>query len=411
MVGAVGAVLLLVTLVDVFVTVFNYDGFTCITARFHRLMWRALRGSSGALPADRRGAFLSLTASLLLPATIAFWLGLEITGFAMMYLPAVANGDFVTTHHLPLNAGTAFYFSAGDISSLVFGDVEPKTALFGALTTVETIVGIGTLTLALTYVLTALGVLNHIDRLHGRVHRNAEEPERPSSVLTRHFRSPNTSQLTNLLEALTDDLDRYDQGLRRYPVVYYFHTRRIERSVPMVFATLGELIALARWGLPPDEPLTYDPSLRALNRQYVMTMERMQRNFNLRRPKKLTPPVAEDQFWQARRGERRDAGVEAFGALEAEARSSAGLVPHLSEVADRDANSAEVYRRYREWRAFAEHRRTFVDEVARSLGYQQRPEPLAFPPSGRAVSLRPRPPLARDARSQLGRQAGGPPGA
>jgi hypothetical protein len=377
-VGAVGAILLLVTLVDVFVTVFNYDGFTCIADRFHRLMWRALRGTSAALPAAQRGTFLSLTASLMLPATIALWLGLEITGFAMMYLPGMVSGDFVTKHHLPLNVGTAFYLSAGDITSLVFGDVEAKTALYGALTTLETIVGLGTLTLAFTYVLTALGVLNHIDRLHGRVRRNAEDPERPSSVLTRHFRSPSTSQLTSLLEALTDDLDRYDQGLRRYPVVYYFHTRRIDRSVPRVFAALGELIALACWGLPPDEPLTYDPSLRALTRQYVMTMERMQRSFTHRRPQKLIPPVTEDQFWQARRGERCDPGVEAFGALEAEARCSAGL-PYMLEVADRCANPAEVYRRYREWLAFAEHRRTFVDEVARSLGYQQRPEPHDVP--------------------------------
>jgi hypothetical protein len=177
-------------------------------------------------------AFLSLTASLMLPATIALWLGLEIAGFAMIYVPGMANGDFVTNHRLPLNAATAFYLSAGDITSLVFGDVDPKTALWGALTTLETIVGLGTLTLAFTYVLTALGVLDHIDRLHGRVRRNAEDPELLSSVLTRHFRSPSTSQLTNLLQALTDDLDRYDQGLRRYPVVYYFHTRRIERSVP-----------------------------------------------------------------------------------------------------------------------------------------------------------------------------------
>lgn len=377
-VGAAGALLVLVTLVDVFVTIFNYDGFTFIADRFHHLMWRALRSSSAVLPAPQRGAFLSLTASLMLPATIALWLGLEIAGFAMMYVPGLASGDFVTKHHLPFGAGTAFYLSGGAITSLVFGDVEARTALYGALSTLETIIGLGTLTLALTYVLTALGVLNHIDRLHGRVRRNAEDPERPSSVLTRHFRSPSTSQLPGLLQALTDDLDRYDQGLRRYPVVYYFHTRRVERSVPRVFAALGELIALACWGLPPDEPLTEDPSLRALSRQYLSTLERMERSFTRRHHHELPPPVAEAEFWQVRRGQRRDPGVEAFGELEAEARCSAGL-PHLPEVSGVDGDTAELYRRYREWLAFAERRRTFVEEVARSLGYQQRPEPPDVP--------------------------------
>ncbi|MBO0713183.1 MAG: hypothetical protein J2P59_00400 [Acidimicrobiales bacterium] len=378
LVGAAGALLLLLTLIDVFVTVFNYDGFTFIADRFHHLLWRALRGSSTVLPVRQRGAFLSLTASSMLPATIALWLGLEITAFAMMYLPGVAGGDFVLKHHLPLGAGTSFYLSGGAITSLVFGDVEAKSALYGALTTLETIVGLGTLTLALTYVLTALGVLNHIDRLHGRVRRNAEDPERPSSVLTRHFRSPSTSQLPGLLQALTDDLDRYDQGLRRYPVVYYFHTRRIERSLPRVFAALGELIALACWGLPSDEPLTDDPSLRALSRQYLMTMERMERSLTHHPPRKLPPPVAEEEFWQARRGERHDPGVEAFGELETEARCSAGL-PHRPEIADGGGDAAHVYRRYREWLAFAERRRSFVDGVARSLGYEQRPEPPDVP--------------------------------
>jgi len=175
--------------------------------------------------------------------------------------------------------------------------------------------------------------------------------------------------------ALTDDLDRYEQGLRRYPVVYYFHTRRTDRSVPRVFAALGELIALARWGLPADEPLTHDPSLRALSRQYVMTMERMQRSFTHRLPEERRLPVAEERFWQVRRGELRDPGVEAFGALEAEARYSAGL-PHCLEVADCGASHAEVYRRYREWLAFAEHRRVFVEGITRSLGYEQMPETL-----------------------------------
>jgi hypothetical protein len=145
-----------------------------------------------------------------------------------------------------------------------------------------------------------------------------------------------------------------------------------------VFAALGELIALARWGLPSDEPLTYDPSLRALSRQYVLTMDRMQRSFTDRRPRELPPPVPEDRFWEARRGELHDPGVEAFAALEAEARCSAGF-PHLPEVVDCDANPAEVYRRYSEWLVFAERRRSFVDAVAKSLGYQLRPEPHDVP--------------------------------
>lgn len=42
-VGVAGGALLLVTLADIFVAVFNYDGFTFLTARMHRLAWAGLR--------------------------------------------------------------------------------------------------------------------------------------------------------------------------------------------------------------------------------------------------------------------------------------------------------------------------------------------------------------------------------
>lgn len=374
-VGAVGAVLVLLTVADVFITIFNFDGFTFLADRFHHVLWRALRSVSSVLPTRQRGAVLSLAAAAMLPATIALWLGLEITGFAMMFLPGVAGGDFVMHHQLQGATGTAFYLSAGDITSLVFGDIEAKTSLYEALLDLETIVGLATMTLAITYVLTTLGVLEHIDRLHGRVRRNAEDPERPSSVLAQHFRSPTMSQLPTLLQALTDDLDRYEQGLRRYPVVYYFHTRRIERSVPRVFAALGELIALARWGLPGDEPLTGDPSLRALSREYISAVERMQRNFIDTPEQPLRAPLSEEEFWRARAGDSDDPGVRAFGELEVEARRSAGLpYPPGAETDPRD-----TYERYCEWLPFAERRQSFVRDVARSLGYEGRPEPADVP--------------------------------
>jgi hypothetical protein len=109
-------------------------------------------------------------------------------------------------------------------------------------------------------VVTAFGVLGALESLHGRVRRHAEDPERPSSILSRHFQGGQTGDLPALLQTLGDDLGTYDRGLRRYPVVYYFHTRRLERSIPFVFRALGELLALLRWGLPSGEPRPGTPS-------------------------------------------------------------------------------------------------------------------------------------------------------
>lgn len=69
------------------------------------------------------------------------------------------------------------------------------------------------------------------------------------------------------------------RACRRYPVVYYFHTRRPARSIPQIFSSLGRLVALLRWGLPAQEPMTDDPLLAALIGEYGTTLERLQRSF------------------------------------------------------------------------------------------------------------------------------------
>ena len=111
-VGVAGGVLLVVTLADLFIMIFNYDGFTFVTARLHRGMWAMLRRGLGLLPARVWHAAVSLASAAMLPATLVWWLGLEITAFAMMFLPGVLDGDFARDHVGP-GIGSAYYLSAG----------------------------------------------------------------------------------------------------------------------------------------------------------------------------------------------------------------------------------------------------------------------------------------------------------
>jgi hypothetical protein len=54
-----------------------------------------------------------------------------------------------------------------------------------------------------------------LDGLHAIVRRHAEDPTKPSSILVRHFRGGQPSELRSLIESITDKLKEYDQGLRR----------------------------------------------------------------------------------------------------------------------------------------------------------------------------------------------------
>jgi hypothetical protein len=362
--GVAGAVIAGVAIVDLFFTLFNYDGFTFLSRRFQRALWNAIRTLASPLPGGIRHPALSVGSAWLLPATVALWLGLEITGFALMYRPGLADGSFRLNGTDP-SLGTAFYLSGGDISSLTFGDVVPRAALYRALADLETIVGLATFTLALGYVVTAFDALGNLENLHGRVRRHAEQPERPSSILTRHFRGGEPSDLPSFLQALGEDVEDYDQGLRRYPVVFYFHTRRRHRSIPTVFATLGDLLALLRWGLPSREPITLDPFLNALIDSYAATLERLRLSFAGPKPIDEIEPVARERFEALYPAGGDDETVRAFVHLEQRARESTGR--------DERDDLAAAYDRYRAWLPFAHRQRAVLDRVADALGYA-RPE-------------------------------------
>jgi len=365
--GALGALIVIVAAFDLFLTVFNYDGFTTLATRFHHALWKLVRAFGAALPERARHTALSVGAAAMLPATVALWLGLEITGFALMYSPGLSGGGF-SLHSAGSGIGSAFYLSAGAISSLTFGDVTARAGLDRALVDLETILGLATFTLALGYVVTTFGVLGALENLHGRVRRHAEDPERPSSILARHFRGGSPSDLPSFLQELGDDLESYDQGLRRYPVVYYFHTRRRRRSIPVVFESLGDLLALLRWGLPPEEPMTQDPFLAALLDGYDTTIDRLRRSFVGPKPLTVPEPLSREAFEAAG-----DEWARAFRRLEERARSSAGL--------DGGGNGAAQYERYRDWFPFAYRKRVILDRVADTLGYEPPRDAVVEPAS------------------------------
>jgi hypothetical protein len=366
---AVGIALVLLATGDMFLTIFNYDGYTTLTRLFHHGLWTVIRFTTRPLPERPRHFALSIGSALLLPASVAAWLGAEITGFALAYDGGLRSGAFALRGASP-SFGTAFYLSAGDISSLTFGDVVARGGFERACVDLETIVGLATFTLALGYVVTAFGALACLESLHGRVRRHAEDVERPESIVRRHFLGGHPADLPAFLQALGDDLEAYDRGLRRYSVVYYFHTRRTRRSIPHVFTALGDLIALLRFGLPGEGRMTQNPFVAALHDGYRQTLDRLRRSFVGPDPIAEPEPLDSHAFATAWRQPGEDAAVDAFRRLTSLSRQVAESAP-----GDEDGDE-ETYRRYRAWLPFAHTQQVVLRRVADRLGYEP-PTPIA----------------------------------
>lgn len=358
-IGAVGGLLLVVVLADVFVTIFGYDGFTFLAPRAHRVLWALMRSATAWLPAQARRTVLSLGSAALLPITIALWLGVETAAFAMIFLPGIVSGAFVVARHAGRGIGSAFYLSGGDLTSLTFGDYVPRAGLDRAMVDLETAIGIGTFTLAITYVLSTFDALAKLRSVHTRVRRNAVEPHRPSTIIERRYRSGNTSYYSDFLQAIVEELDEYNEGLRRFPVAFYFYARRSERSMPRVLAALGELIEVSRWGLPASEAVTEDPNLLALIDEYTNTLERLNRSFLRRPPPERPQPVPREQFFEDLALDRGEASR--FASVRAEAHRASG-------IEDRAPDEA-VYQRFSAWLVFHQYWSTVVGDLRDHLGY------------------------------------------
>lgn len=363
-VGVAGGAVLVIAAIDLFITVFNYDGFNFLASRLHGLLWAVVRTSSRPLPQTKRAGYLSVGSAGMLPFTLLWWLGLEVTGFALMYLPGLASGEFAAQNRTLLGAGGAFYLSAGDLTSLTFGDLVARSAVYRALLDLETVIGLATFTIGLTYVIAAFEALGTLNRLHGRVRRHAISPNQPASILARHFLRGRAEGISSLVQSLVEDLASYEDALRRYPVVFYFHTRQAERSIPMIYAALGQLIELLRFGLPRSEDITQDPYVLALEDQYTITGERLLRSFVGPPPASAEQQIAPHRF-AAAYAAHQGSGVRAFASLRAEAAEATGLT--LSD----DPASPELYQQYVEWETFHTRRDAVEQRLRRALCYDE----------------------------------------
>ena len=112
----IGVALLLLILVDVFLTVlYARMGAGVFSPRLARVIWRAFRGA--ARPFGRRaGKLLSFCGPIILVTVLIVW-GLSLTlGTALIIHPKLGSSVTETTGTTPRDFATALYAGGGSIS-------------------------------------------------------------------------------------------------------------------------------------------------------------------------------------------------------------------------------------------------------------------------------------------------------
>ena len=361
--ASVGAGLVLLALADNFFTVLHYDSYGFMSSNLYRVMWAALRRLSRPLPSLARSALLSLGVPLMIAATLAVWLGLLVIGFALIYYAGMSNGQFVFEHGARPGFPAALALSGASASTTGFTRTTPRGALFELLSFSEGVMGIGVITLTITYVIGIFGVLRELSVLSAGLHHQAEDTEDPRTLLVPHFQRRDPSALSQHLHLLYDGVVSQYEGMRHYPIVYYFHARRSYRSLPYALHIIGDVVAALSWGLHRDNPLTRDPWLTSLLTGYRDTMKAIQERF-LSPPQRDPPqPVSLDEFtrYLVTQSDTDNPSIARF----------VDLNRFMSGLSDEDAlrDPKEAHDRYKAWLTFSFERDVFLLGFIEDLGY------------------------------------------
>jgi hypothetical protein len=242
-----GVLLILAGLLDVFFTVLHYDGFGFLSSRLYNGLFDAVCLVTRPLPRTYRAVGLSMAAPLMVPATITVWIFLVSSGYPLVYYAGMDGRSFsFSSSDLEPSLMEAFYFSGATIGTLGLGDVTSLNPLYQALAVSEALIGFGILTLSITYVLGIYGVLQRLGILTAGLYHQAQDTEDPLSILVPHFPDGQHRGLETHLMALHRDLVEVYEGIRRYPIVYYFHSRRAYRSLPFAFRMVGGMAGALR---------------------------------------------------------------------------------------------------------------------------------------------------------------------
>ena len=360
----VGVALILAGVMDVFFTVLHYDGFGFISSRLYRSLFGLVLRATLPLPRKYRALGLSMAAPTMVPVTIAVWILLVSSGYALLYYVGMSNETFVFGSGLKPTLGSAIYLSGTSVSTLGFGDVTPTILLYQALTVSEALIGFGILTLAITYVLGIYGVLQQLGILSAGLYHQAHDTSDPLSILAPHFPNGEHRGLETHVMQLHRGLVEIYEGLRRYPIVYYYHSRRAYRSLPYTFHMTGSMAAALRWGLPKTHPGSQTPWLPTLITGLDTIVASLDERFLSENLEDTPDPVPYETFASAyTRGKTpADPWLERFIQMDS----------YMSELAHLDGppDVEEAYARYKEWLPFAHRNRAFFEASAKDLGYE-----------------------------------------
>lgn len=238
----IGLAIILTMLRDIFLTLFHPSAQSAISSRGIRHVWGLFR-----LISRNRPEMLSMAGPSALIAIIVMWTLSLATGWALVIWPFLPT-HFLLSSGLEASGNTSFadamYMSLVNLSTLGYGDITPVNTWLRLAAPVESLIGFGLISAAISWILSVTPILTRQRHLAREVSLVQGEG-RWDAALAAHD-AP--SVVIGLLHSFTEQVVRARSDYEHLPITYYF--RQSERDAALD-------IALPRLAMIADTAATY----------------------------------------------------------------------------------------------------------------------------------------------------------
>ena len=247
----VGAALIVIALVDVFLTVlYARMEVSLLTPRLYRATWSLMKAVSPR-SRTRRDRFLSFAGPLMLVETLVLWGALLVVGFALISWPVLGSDIQASSGPTPTDFLSAVYYSGYAFTTLGTGDLVPQSSAYRLLMVFQAWVGFSVLTLILTYLMSVFSALVRRNTFAQTLHHLTSGTGQPAKLVSGLLTGQpdrGRGELATLGSGMLNLLESHHS----YPVLHYFRMSDARYAMSRTAFVVMESATLIRSVLGPN---------------------------------------------------------------------------------------------------------------------------------------------------------------
>lgn len=248
-VQVVGAVLILLALLDIYLTVLHPRiESSLLSAKIAKGTWYCFRCIAQIFP-KQRNQFLTYSGSTTIITIVVAWVLLLVIGFALIVWTGLGTAIQASQGQTPTDFATALYYSGYSLTTLGTGDLVPKTSTYRLLMFFQAALGFSIFTLTITYILSVYSALIRRNTFALSLHHRTNDTADAAELLARLAADNNLSSIQQDISNIARDLMSLLESQNTYSVLLYFRFRQSYYALPRIMYLSMDLAALIQSAL------------------------------------------------------------------------------------------------------------------------------------------------------------------